>query len=60
MTGSLAALTFDRSRKGDFLAAVLTGKYLLVEPMPAIKNLFFAPILPFQPLVRDSNFHWVF
>ncbi len=56
MTGSLAALTLDRSRKGDFSAAVLTSKYLLVEPMPAIKNRFFAPIEPFKPLVNESTF----
>ncbi len=51
MTGSLSALSLDRSRKGDFTAPVFTGQFLLVEPMPAIENRFFAPIKPFKPLV---------
>ena len=60
MAGSLAALTLDRSRKGDFSAPVFTGQFLLVEPMPAIENRFFAPIKPFQPMVNHSNFPFPF
>ena len=60
MIGSLTALTLERSRKGDFSVAVLTGQYLLVQSMPAIENRFLAPIKPFQPLVSDAMFPALF
>ena len=51
MIGGLSALTLERFRKSDFTFPVITGQYLLVQPMPDLQNRFFAPIKPFQPMV---------
>jgi len=51
MIGGLSALTLERSKKADFTFPVITGQYVLVEPMPGLKNRYFAPIKPFQPMV---------
>ena len=51
IVGFMVAASPERLQIVDFTTPILTDRYCMIQSVPGIKNSFFAPVQPFQPLV---------